>query len=147
SGERTEIDGQPHLLSVALDITARKDAEARLLESEQQLRESEARFSTAFRTSPIHMTLARLADGRFVEVNPAFLQMFGYERDEIVGRDSAELDLWVTPEDRADFYEKLKQGVVSNVEYQVRNRRGSVHTLQLSGEIIEINREPHVIVF
>jgi PAS domain S-box-containing protein len=147
SGERTDIDGTPHLLSVALDITARKDAEARLVERERQLRESEARFSAAFRTSPIHMTIARLADGKFVEVNPAFLEMFGFQREEIIGRDSTELGLWVNPEDRADLYEKLKQGVVHNAEYQVQTRRGGVHTLQLSGEIIEINREPHLIVF
>src|SRR6185436_18949186 len=111
SGERTDIDGTPHLLSVALNITARKDAEAKLVESERQLRESEARFSAAFRTSPIHMTIARLADGKFVEVNPAFLQMFGFERDEVIGRDSTELGLWVNPEDRAGLFKKLKQGV------------------------------------
>ena len=67
------------------DITARKEVEAQLIASERQLRESEARFSKAFQTSPVLMTIARLADGKLVEVNPAFTKHIGLERGEIIG--------------------------------------------------------------
>src|SRR5262249_23497067 len=53
SADSIEIAGVPHLLTVGLDITERKQAEAELRASEARLRESEARFSAAFHASPI----------------------------------------------------------------------------------------------
>lgn len=148
SGERTEIDGQPHLLSVALDITARKEAEEKLLESERRLRESEARFGQVFQASPVLMTVARLEDGKFVEVNPAFMQHLGLKREEILGKDSRELGLWVNLDARADFFRRLQaRSAVRNVECQIRTPRGTFHTMLISGEIIEINRIPHLLTF
>ena len=148
SGERTEIDGTPHLLSVALDITARKETEAKLLESERRLRESEARFGQVFQASPVLMTVARLEDGKFIEVNPAFMEHLGLKREEIIGRDSRDLGLWVDLDARADFFRKVKEHrAARNVECQVRTPRGTSHTMLISGEIIEINREPHLLTF
>jgi len=100
SSHRVEMGGVLHYLSAGVDITQRKAAEAKLLERERQLRESEARFAKAFQTSPVLMTIARLEDGKFVEVNPAFMQHIGYDRREIIGRDSRELGLWVDLEAR-----------------------------------------------
>lgn len=148
SSHRVEIAGVVHYLTAGVDITPRKEAEARLLERERQLRESEALFSTAFRSCPVLMTIARLEDGRFVEVNPAFLAHIGSRREEILGRDSQELGLWVDPVARSDFFQRLKQDrLIRDVECQIRTPRGTIHTMQISGEIIEINREPHLITF
>ena len=44
--------------------------------------------------------ITRLSDGRYVEVNPAFCQMFGLERDEVVGKTSLELGIWASPAER-----------------------------------------------
>src|SRR5688572_32076397 len=46
SSQPVEIGGTPHFMTAGVDITARKEAEAKLLERERQLRESEARMST-----------------------------------------------------------------------------------------------------
>jgi PAS domain S-box-containing protein len=35
-----------------------------------------------------------------VDVNEAFLEFVGYQRDEVIGRTSQELDFWVDPIDR-----------------------------------------------
>jgi len=48
-----------------LDITARKQAKAALQEANE-------RFRLAFRTSPDAMTISRLEDGRYVDVNEGF---------------------------------------------------------------------------
>jgi two-component system cell cycle response regulator len=65
-----------------------RNAQHLLLESERRLRESEARFGTAFRASPALMTILRLSDQKYVEVNDAFVRWFGLNRDEIIGRDT-----------------------------------------------------------
>ena len=148
SSELIEIDGAPHVQTVGLDISERKRAEEKVRASELQLRESEAHFSAAFQTSPVLMTIGRLSDEKFVEVNEAFLRLIGLERNEIVGRDSRQLQLWVDLGERAQFYQQLKKDrVLRNVECQIRSRDGAIHTMQISGEIIEINREPHLLTF
>ena len=74
------------------DITVRKSAEAELRESEARLRESEERFRTAFRLSPLNITILRLSDAKFVEANDAFVRWLVLDRDRIVGHDSRELE-------------------------------------------------------
>lgn len=148
SGECIEVNGEPHLLTVGVDITARKRAEARLQESEVRLRESEARFATAFRASPVLMTIGTLHDGRFIEVNDAFINLLGLTREETIGRNTLELGLWVDPTARQRLYEQASgTGGAHNLECQIRDRRGIVHTMLLSAEKVEINRVPHILTF
>jgi PAS domain S-box-containing protein len=153
SSELVDIDGVPHSMSAGVDITDRKRAEAQLREGERQLRESEtrlreseARFSAAFHASPVLMTIATLPDGTFVEVNDAFIKALGLGRDQIIGRNSLELNLWLSPTDRTRFFENLNETrSLRDVESQARGRDGSVRTLQISANIIEINRKPHLL--
>src|SRR6516225_2272425 len=125
-----------------------QQAEAGLRESEARLRESEERFSKAFRASPALMTISRLSDEKYVEANDAFVRWYGLRREDILGHSTKELGTWLHLEDRAKFWADLKRyGSVREVECQARNWQGTVGTLLLSAEIIEINRQPHVLGF
>jgi PAS domain S-box-containing protein len=134
-------------VSLALEESNRARSELLLRESEARLRESEERFSTAFRVSPLNMTILRVSDARFVEANDAFVRWFGLDRDSIIGHDSRELNIWPNLGDRAKFLAELRRkGSLCDVECRLRSRRGTIHTLLQSAEIIEINREPHMLV-
>jgi signal transduction histidine kinase len=115
------------MVSLALEESNRAQSERLLRESEARLRESEKRFSRAFRASPTLMTISRLSDQKYIEVNDAFLQWYGFSRDDILGRDTKELGTWVNPDDRAKFWADLKD-------------KGFVRE-------VECNREPHVLGF
>jgi PAS domain S-box-containing protein/putative nucleotidyltransferase with HDIG domain len=114
-------------------------------QAEQQVRESEERFSTVFRSSPVGITLSRLEDGRFVDVNPAFLRMVGYARDESVGRTSLQVGVW-DPEDRARVVGVLRsQGKVEGVELRFWRKSGEEGTMLGSGELIRLGGEDHML--
>ena len=54
----------------------------------------------------------------------------------------------MNPDDREKFLSDLRRnGSLREVECRLRSRRGTIHTLLQSAEIIEINREPHILVF
>src|SRR6516162_588635 len=145
---RIQLGGRELIQAVCNDITVRKRAEEELRESEARLRESENRFSRAFRASRALMAISRLSDGKFVEVNDAFARWLGLDRDKIIGQDTKELDVWVNRDERERFLVDLRRnGSVREVERQFRSQRGTIHTIVLSAEIIEINREPHILGF
>jgi His Kinase A (phospho-acceptor) domain len=59
----------------------------------------------------------------------------------------AEEQLRVNLDDCAKFLADLERdGSLREVECQFRSRRGTVHTIVQSAEIIEINRQPHMLV-
>jgi PAS domain-containing protein len=79
------------MVSLALEESNRAHSEQLLRESEARSRESEERFSTAFRLVPLNITILRLRDAKFVEANDAFVRWLGLGRRRIIGRDSQEL--------------------------------------------------------
>jgi PAS domain S-box-containing protein len=137
------VDGQDGIIGlrgVALDVTDRKRAIDELLQSEQ-------RFSKAFRANPQPMSLTTIADGRYIDVNDSFLAMSGYTREEVIGHTSLGLQIWETPERRADFIEQvLQRGSVVNLEAKFRIKNGSLRLLLSSAERLEIGGEECLLV-
>jgi PAS domain S-box-containing protein len=78
-------DERPRFSFVVEDETARRDVERKLACHSDLLRESEGRLATVFREAPVGITISRLSDGVFLDVNPAFCSLFGYAREEILG--------------------------------------------------------------
>jgi PAS domain S-box-containing protein len=122
------------------DITPNKRAE-------EQLRQSEARFATIFERSPVALGIVRLSDNRFTEVNAAFLSLYGYPREAVVGHTALELSVWATPQERRRFIEQLRvRQRVAGFETVMRTAVGAERQVLLSGEIVQIYDEPHLLV-
>jgi PAS domain S-box-containing protein len=121
------------------DITDRKRAEESLRESEQYL-------STVFRASPTGIFITRLADGLFLDVNEAYRQIIGYSADELIGRASPELNLWVDPRDRERIVKLLReQGRIENHEARFRRKTGETVDLLYSALPFERGGEPCIL--
>jgi PAS domain S-box-containing protein len=105
------------------------------------LRQSEERFSKAFQASPAGLVITRLADGCHIDVNNSYLNLLGYERDEIIGRTTVEVGV-IPAEDRTKIVEALRrQGFVHNVEIGVSTRSGEIRQVLASVERIELGDE------
>src|SRR6185436_4436183 len=146
SSDVIEINNVPHLLSVGLDISERKEAEAELRASEARLRESEVRFSAAFYSSPIITGITRASDGKFVLVNDASLKWSGYRREEVIGRTALELGAWESAAERDRFWDAVRRlGSVRERECRLQDRHGHVSTMLGSGAIIVLNGQDHLL--
>ncbi|MBN2342027.1 MAG: PAS domain-containing protein [Deltaproteobacteria bacterium] len=83
------------------DITKRK-------QTELALQQSEDKFHTLFKMSPFGLTLTNVQDGRFVEVNDAFCEMSGHNREFILSSSPQTTRFWETKENRDEVVSKLK---------------------------------------
>lgn len=115
-------------------------------QTELALRQSEEKFSSAFRSSPSAITITQLSDGCHLEVNDSFCQFTGYTREEIIDRTALELNLWVDLNARNFLFQTLlAKGTVHNYEFDFRTKIGDIKTALLSAELINLNGQTCVI--
>jgi two-component system, cell cycle sensor histidine kinase and response regulator CckA len=110
------------------------------------LRESEAKFRVAFRTSPDSVNLNRVADGGFVEVNDGFTRLTGWTAEEVAGKTSLGLGLWADPADRERLRIDLERyGFVENLEARFRRKDGTILTGLMSARLFKLQGEPLIL--
>lgn len=125
------------------------DAIATVLErrrAEEALRHSEEKFSKAFEASPAIITIIRISDRRYLEVNRAFEQHTGFLRTEVLRRSIAEVGRGSDLRSLNHAFEQvLAQGSVRNIEARLRTKRGDSLIVLLSAEIIEFDGQSCVL--
>lgn len=118
-----------------------------LQQMEKNLQESEDKFTKAFHFSPDPIAISSVTEGRYVEVNEAWLENFGYKRQELIGRTSVETGVWVEPDERNLMLLEIQEhGKIRNNETRLRAKSGEIRTYLISAEIIEIGGEPHLLI-
>jgi two-component system, cell cycle sensor histidine kinase and response regulator CckA len=111
-------------------------------EAEEALRQSEARFATIFRSSPLAIAITRLKDGRFLFVNPAWEKSTGYTLEEAIGHTPIEMNLWTDPNLREQIIEQIRHGnAIQGAEFKSRKKTGELNDVLISGELIELAGE------
>ncbi|MBE7423923.1 MAG: PAS domain S-box protein [Zoogloeaceae bacterium] len=112
----------------------------------EQLR-AEDKFRKVFRSNPLAIAITRLEDGRYLDVNEAFIALFGWAREEVIGRTSADLGKWMRPEDRERWVAALRRdGRAPNRETRFRTRSGDALDVLMSTELIHLDGEACALV-
>jgi two-component system cell cycle sensor histidine kinase/response regulator CckA len=110
--------------------------------AEAELRRSEHRFETVFRSSPVGITISSLAEGRYLDVNAAFLRMVGRTREEVIGRTAFDIAFWRDPADRERVVRQLESGTQQEMEITVQAKDGTVRHALVALERIDIGGTP-----
>jgi PAS domain S-box-containing protein len=133
AGQPIEIGDEPCILFTFVDLEPRKKIE-------DALRQSEERFSRAFRLAPVPTILSTLDGFSILDVNDAFITATGYATEEVVGRTALEVQLWGTSAARRDLERELEKiGSVRNYEIQMRTKNGDLIDCLLSAETVAIH--------
>jgi len=130
----SEKGGAPIVYGAARDVTEH-------VASRRALRASEDRFAAAFYSSPVAMAISTLAEGRYVEVNDAFLRLMGYAHDEVCGHTSLELSVWPSPDDRVAMVTTIQRQKIRDQQSQFRTKSGSLITTLYSAGLITFDRQ------
>ena len=132
-----ERDAQGQALRVVglhVDVTAYR-------ETETALRTSQNKYTAVYETMPDPAGITRVADGRYIEVNPAFSELLGIAREDVVGRTAQELGIWATENERPALLQALLRDGKADRLPMVAQRDGlpipglmSARPVQLAGE-------------
>lgn len=96
------------------------------------------KFNRIFDSNPALMALSSYPERKFTEVNNAFVSAMGFSREEVIGKTSKELGLFVEPETERQAAQALQdQGSVRNIEMKVRKKNGTIAEGLFFGEIID----------
>src|SRR4051812_3021564 len=99
----------------------------------------EERFYKVFHANPAAMVISHLDTGEIVEANETFCIIYGFQRDEVIGRSSFDLHLWPAPEERGRLLEKFKAaGKLRNEEATVRTRSGEDRYVSIFTEFLDL---------
>jgi PAS domain S-box-containing protein len=112
----------------------------------QALLESEERLRIVFETFPDPVTIIQADDGRCIDVNSAFTRVTGWTYDEVVGKTTADLDIWNDPQEREKLTAAITEhGKVENLEAQFRLKDGRLITALISAILIILRNKPHIL--
>jgi len=133
------IPGTQKSVASLLDITERKQAD-------DLVRESEKKFSLLFKSSPVALTLVSATDGKFVDVNDAFVTNAGYSRGEVIGKTAADLGIIADPEGHAQIVAALQdQQIVPGRELLCRIKSGEIRTCRFFSSVVMMDEKPYVL--
>jgi len=141
TARRVEIDGTPHILGFLVDVTDRINAE-------HVAHKQQERFQQAFQAAPVAACITRMRDGLLVEANNHLLEEYEWSRNDLIGLTTVTAGLWGHAEDRKTFVEVIrKHGHIENFQSIGITRSGRHYDISLSATVIDIEAEPHLLVF
>lgn len=135
---KTERTAEQPELSVATVFSGQAD---------EALQKRNAIFAKVFNLVPDTLTITRLSDGCYVEVSHNWEALTGFSREEGLGHTSAELGVWVEPQQRVDLIGTLRRdGVVHDFDATFRHKQGHLLYSKVAGSLFESEGETYMML-
>jgi len=105
-----------------------------------KMKPKEDLFDKAFRLSPHPIGITELDTGRCLDINDACLQIYGFQRHEVIGKTTLMLGIWPDPQERAKLIARLRsEGSVRNAEVSMRMKNKDLRHFLISTDLITLN--------
>jgi len=118
----------------------------RIRGAELALRNSEEKFVTMFQKNPVPLTLVSLPDSIFTDVNEAFIRSSGYSRDDVIGKKTQDLGIFVYPDEYYRLATEIREkGYVSGMDMHCMTKGGEIKNVLFSSRLVDIHGQPGVI--
>ena len=131
-----EWEGRPATLNVLRDVTERKLAE-------EALQESEEKYRTLFEDSLDALFMVTV-DGTLIGANKAYFELFGYEKEEILGH--SVIKTYADPAARPRYHEALlAKGFVKDYPLRLVRKDGRQLDCLLSSRI-ELDKDGNILI-
>ena len=141
----------PHPMALKTTTTKRKKVRVGSSPPQRRLRQprkptipilKEEFLAMAFRLSPHPIGITELETGHCLEINDASLEIFGFRRDEVIGKTALMLGLWPDPEERMRLIERVKtERSVRDIEVTMRTKPGDLRRFLISIELVKLGRK------
>lgn len=107
-----------------------------------ELKRTEQKFSSAFQSNSAMMSIVAIQKNKFLDVNDAFLDTLGYTREEVMGKSSQEVGLFLYPQQALKFQEIFRENkCVRKFEFEFRTKEGEIRSGLMSADIIFLGDE------
>ena len=127
------------LYGIVRDVTDRKKLEA-------ELHRNQALMRKVFDTTPEAISLMNMSDDTYIDVNEGFVRLTGWDRNEVIGRTPADINVWVDENERNQLVQQLQTSeMVTNFEATFRRKDGSLTTGLMSITGFQVDGEGYVI--
>lgn len=104
---------------------------------------AEHRFEKTFSANPAPAVICRLSDLRYIKVNPGFLEMTGFTRDQVIGTSTYELDVLEQAENKELAKQRLREGAtIPQMQAELRMADGSGKQVIVAGQPLELHDQP-----
>ena len=123
-----------YICAVLQDITERKHGD-------EKIKQSEEKFRKAFMTAADGICISTLKEGKLLEVNDRFGDIFGYHREEMIGKTYLEL-CYMNPAGRQKLAAEVRsKGQVRDMELPFRRKGGEPITAVVSANALDSSKE------
>lgn len=117
-------DGNPVIFGVTKDIS--------------KIKLSEEKFSKVFYLNPSACGLTDLTSDKYIEVNDAFCVLFGFDKDEVIGKSVSELGILSAESKHKILLKANHNGNVTNAQAELKAKNGDIRNVLLSSENIRL---------
>ena len=132
---KDEYSKPQYIFGSFIDITEKRKAEI-------ALREAEERFSKAFFNIPDPIFFTTIPEGKFIDINPMFEKLSGYNRSELIGKEVTDFEFYTNKTDRKKLSEEIKnKGRLAGYELSFKNIKGEIRSCLIYTERIDLQGE------
>ncbi|HZC25175.1 MAG TPA: ATP-binding protein, partial [Candidatus Binatia bacterium] len=129
TGVKVELEGEPHLAAIGIDLTERKKAE-------EALRQSESEIRSLVDNAPYGIATINVRQDRFLHANPAMVKLLGYKSEAEVQALTVSRDLYFEGDSAGFRAQPTRADFFNAVEFTWKRKDAKAVNVRASGRRI-----------